>query len=113
MAPIGVQAIFHDDKETGLSEVCSQIDVPYILSTASTSTIEEVATANGHGRRWFQLYWPNSDDLTISLLNRAADSGFGVLVVTLDTWTMAWRPADLDNGKIDQTLRSESGLDSM
>jgi lactate 2-monooxygenase len=51
MAPVGVQSIFHEDKETGLSEVCSEIGVPYILSTASSSSIEEVAKANGKGPR--------------------------------------------------------------
>ncbi|TAQ89795.1 hypothetical protein B7494_g1905 [Chlorociboria aeruginascens] len=96
MAPIGVQGIFHEDKETGLSQVCSEIGVPYILSTASTSSIEEVAAANGVGPRWYQLYWPQDDSITISLLQRAKASGYKVLVVTLDTWALAWRPADLD-----------------
>jgi lactate 2-monooxygenase len=40
MAPVGVQSIFHEDKELGLSEVCAQIGVPYILSTASSSSSE-------------------------------------------------------------------------
>jgi lactate 2-monooxygenase len=53
MAPVGVQTIFHEDKETGLAEVCGDIGVPYILSTASSSTIEEVAAAS-KGPRWFQ-----------------------------------------------------------
>lgn len=42
MAPIGVQSIFHEDKETGLSEVCAEIGVPYILSTASSSSSEYI-----------------------------------------------------------------------
>lgn len=100
MAPVGVQSIFHEDKETGLSEVCAEIGVPYILSTASTSSIEEVAKASGNGPRWFQLYWPQTDAYTISLLNRAKDNGFKVLVVTLDTWALAWRPADLDHAYV-------------
>ncbi|KAH8431560.1 lactate 2-monooxygenase [Aspergillus melleus] len=99
-APVGVQCLFHDDKETGLAEACSEAGVPYILSTASSSTIEEVAAANGDGKRWFQLYWPMSDDATLSLLKRAKENGFSVLVVTLDTWSLAWRPADLDNAYI-------------
>ncbi|KFZ10798.1 hypothetical protein V501_05035 [Pseudogymnoascus sp. VKM F-4519 (FW-2642)] len=33
-------------------------------------------------------------------LSRASTSGFSVLVVTLDTWSLAWRPADLDEGYI-------------
>lgn len=100
MAPVGVQTIFHEDKETGLAEVCSEIGVPYILSTASSSSIEEVAKANGKGPRWYQLYWPQDDDITISLLNRAKANGYKVLVVTLDTWALAWRPADLDGAYI-------------
>jgi isopentenyl diphosphate isomerase/L-lactate dehydrogenase-like FMN-dependent dehydrogenase len=100
MAPVGVQSIFHEDKETGLAEVCAELGVPYILSTAATSTIEEVAAASGDGPRWFQLYWPQSDDITQSLLKRAKENGFKVLVVTLDTWTLAWRPADLDGGYV-------------
>jgi isopentenyl diphosphate isomerase/L-lactate dehydrogenase-like FMN-dependent dehydrogenase len=100
MAPVGVQTIFHEDKETGLAEVCAEIGVPYILSTASSSSIEEVAQASGNGKRWYQLYWPQDDDITISLLHRAKENGYKVLVVTLDTWALAWRPADLDGAYI-------------
>ena len=98
MAPIGVQAIYHDDKELGSAEVAASLGIPYIHSTAATSTIEEVAHANGLGPRWFQLYWPKDNGVTKSLLSRAKQNGYEVLVVTLDTWAMGWRPADLDNG---------------
>ncbi|RDW68516.1 oxidoreductase-3 [Coleophoma crateriformis] len=100
MAPVGVQVIFHEDKETGLSEVCSELGVPYILSTASSSSIEEVAEANGAGPRWYQLYWPQDNDITQSLLKRAKENGYKTLVVTLDTWALSWRPTDLDNAYI-------------
>lgn len=100
MAPVGVQSIFHEDKETGLAQVCSEIGVPYVLSTASSSSIEEVAKANGNGPRWYQLYWPQDEEITESLLRRAKASGYKVLVVTLDTWALAWRPADLDGAYI-------------
>ncbi|KAK1238174.1 hypothetical protein MKX08_002753 [Trichoderma sp. CBMAI-0020] len=92
MAPIGVQAIYHDDKELGSAEVAASLGIPYIHSTAATSSIEEVAYANGSGHCWFQLYWPKDNELTKSLLSRAKQSGYEVLVVTLDTWTLAWRP---------------------
>lgn len=90
MAPVGVQSLYHEDKETGLAEACREADVPYILSTASSSSIEDVAAANKDGKRWFQLYWPPEEDITLSLLKRAKDNGFKVLVVTLDTWSLAW-----------------------
>jgi lactate 2-monooxygenase len=34
----------------------------------------------------------------LQLLQRAKKSGYKVLVVTLDTWALAWRPWDLDTG---------------
>ncbi len=69
-----------------------------IVSSAATRTIEQVAEANGNGDRWYQLYWPRPqwEDVTVSLLNRAKANGYKVLVVTLDTFNLAWRPTDLD-----------------
>lgn len=100
MAPVGVQGIFHEDRENGLAEVCAEEGVPYTMSTASTCSIEDVATASGDGKRWYQLYWPQDNNITLSLLNRAKANGFSVLLITLDTWSLAWRPADLDNAYV-------------
>jgi lactate 2-monooxygenase len=98
VAPIGVQNIMHPDAEEATARACRDLGVPMILSTAATRTIEEVAQANGDGDRWFQLYWPRPqcENITASLLRRAKAGGYKVLVVTLDTFTLAWRPTDLD-----------------
>ena len=99
VAPVGVQNIMHADAEEATARACAATRVPMILSTAATRSIEQVAEANGAaGDRWFQLYWPRPqyEEVTASLLNRARESGFKVLVVTLDTFTLAWRPTDLD-----------------
>jgi lactate 2-monooxygenase len=100
LAPVGVQSILHPDGELATARAAAELGVPMILSTASSHTIEEVAAANvgseGDGQRWFQLYWPNDNDVTVSILSRAKAAGFDTLVVTLDTWTLAWRPNDLD-----------------
>jgi lactate 2-monooxygenase len=100
IAPIGVQDLFHSDGECGVASIAAEIGVPYILSSASSSTIEDVSKASGNGERWFQLYWPRTDEITMSLLSRAKKGGFDVLVVTLDTFTLAWRPWDLDLGHL-------------
>ncbi|KAF3924439.1 hypothetical protein AA313_de0208887 [Arthrobotrys entomopaga] len=98
-APIGVQSIFNPDGEKGLAEVCSALQIPFVLSTAASATIEEVASASGENSpRWFQLYWPNDDDITLSILQRAQNAKYTVLVVTVDTWSAGWRPSDLDLG---------------
>jgi isopentenyl diphosphate isomerase/L-lactate dehydrogenase-like FMN-dependent dehydrogenase len=57
--------------------------------------MEEVAQAGGDSPRWFQLYWPRNREVAASLIARAKAAGFGALVVTLDTFILAWRPRDL------------------
>ncbi|WP_439663880.1 lactate 2-monooxygenase [Lentzea sp. HUAS TT2] len=96
LAPVGVQSILHPDGELATARAAAGLGVPMVLSTASSHTIEEVAEASGDGPRWYQLYWPNDPELCASLLDRARKAGYTALVVTLDTWTLAWRPHDLD-----------------
>jgi lactate 2-monooxygenase len=98
VAPIGVQEIVHPDAEEATARACAAVKVPMILSTAATRSIEQVAKANGDGDRWYQLYWPKpqAEEFTASLLGRAKANGFKVLVVTLDTFMIGWRPSDLD-----------------
>jgi len=55
-----------------------------------------VAQAMGDAERWFQLYWGKDREVTRSFLGRAKAAGFSVLVVTLDTPLLSWRPRDLD-----------------
>jgi len=100
VAPIGVMSIVHPDGELAVARAAAELGVPMVLSTASSHTIEEVAEAaaevNGDAPRWYQLYWPTEDAVTVSILERARAAGHRVLVVTLDTWTLGWRPHDLD-----------------
>ncbi|KAI8944157.1 glycolate oxidase [Xylaria longipes] len=100
VAPIGVQEVYHRDKEIGTAAACAELNVPFIMSTASTSSMQEVAAAGGDHPRWFQLYWPMDDEITASILRTAKANGFKVLVVTVDAASMPWRPADLDKAYI-------------
>jgi len=95
-APIGVQGIMHADGELAVARVAQELGLPMAVSTVSSYTLEEVAEANGAGTRWFQLYWPNDEDVCASLLARAKAAGYSTLLVTLDTWLLGWRPHDLD-----------------
>lgn len=57
MAPVGVAGIIHADAELASARAAKNAKVTYIMSTAATRSIEEVAEANGDGHRWYQLYW--------------------------------------------------------
>ncbi|WVR05514.1 hypothetical protein IAU60_002532 [Kwoniella sp. DSM 27419] len=100
VAPVGVLKIFHSDGECGVAKAANACGVPYIMSTASATSIEQVAKASGDGTRFFQLYWPErkDDDITISILKRAKENGFKALFVTLDTYILGWRPDDMQHG---------------
>jgi isopentenyl diphosphate isomerase/L-lactate dehydrogenase-like FMN-dependent dehydrogenase len=69
--------------------------VPIVLSSAATHSLEDVAATGAP--RWFQLYWVSDREICASLVKRAADAGYGAIVVTLDTLQLAWRPRDLRN----------------
>ncbi|WP_395110691.1 lactate 2-monooxygenase [Actinomadura sp. SCN-SB] len=96
LAPIGVQSTFHPDGELATARAAASCGLTMVSSTAASYTMEEAAEANGDGARWYQLYWPKDRDLAASFLGRAKAAGYSALVVTLDTFTMAWRPRDLD-----------------
>jgi L-lactate dehydrogenase (cytochrome) len=96
LAPIGVLRQLHPEGELAVARAAESMGVTMVLSTAASHTMEEVAEVGGP--RWYQLYWPNDRDLAISFLERAKAAGYSALVVTLDTFTLAWRPYDLDNG---------------
>jgi lactate 2-monooxygenase len=98
LAPVGVLRIAHPDGEAAVARAAASQGVPMILSTASSTPMEEVAAASGDGQRWYQLYWPKDRTVAASFLDRAQAAGFSVLVLTLDTRLLSWRPHDLDRG---------------
>jgi lactate 2-monooxygenase len=98
LAPVGVLGIAHRDGESAVARAAASAGVPMVLSTAATTTMEDVAVASGDGQRWYQLYWPKDRAVAASFLGRAQAAGYSVLVVTLDTRILAWRPHDLNNG---------------
>lgn len=95
LAPIGVQEIVHPEAELAVARAAASVGVPMMLSTLASNPLEKVAEASGDNTRWFQLYWPGADDVTLSLIKRAEAAGYSAIVVTLDTRLMGWRSHDL------------------
>jgi isopentenyl diphosphate isomerase/L-lactate dehydrogenase-like FMN-dependent dehydrogenase len=97
LAPVGVLSIAHTDGELAPARAAAAARVPFVLSTAASHSIEEIAEAMGDAPRWFQLYWVSNRDVVASLVRRAEAAGYGAIVVTLDTLILGWRPRDLRN----------------
>jgi lactate 2-monooxygenase len=98
LAPVGVLSILHEEKELGVARASKATGVPMILSSAASTSLEDVAAELRDAQRWFQLYWWSDRELAGSLVDRAAAAGYGAIVVTLDTLTLGWRDRDLRNG---------------
>jgi lactate 2-monooxygenase len=98
LAPVGVLSIAHPDGELAAARAAAALRVPFILSSAASHSIEEIAAAMGDAPRWFQLYWVSDREVVESLVHRAEASDYSAIVVTLDTLTLGWRPRDLRNG---------------
>jgi len=96
LSPIGAQTIVHPEGECASARAAGNLGVGFVMSTASSRSIEAVAKANGSGPRWYMLYWGKETDITLSLLSRIKKSGFSALVVGVDSMILGWRPADLD-----------------
>lgn len=97
LAPIGVHSIVHADAEAGVARAAASMGIPMIFSTASTTPLEQVAQDMGGSPRWFQLYWSKDPAFNASVIQRAERAGCEAIVVTLDTFLLAWRPKDIQN----------------
>ena len=67
-----------------------------VLSTLSTTSIEQIAEMGGHEKAglWFQLYMYRNRDLTKALLERVEAQGFQAIVFTVDAPVFGRRLAD-------------------
>ena len=95
LAPIGVQTLLHEEGELASARAAAAVGLPLITSTASATALEEIAEANGEGPRWYQLYWPNDDEIAASIVRRAEASGYSAIVLTVDNYLPGWKPRDL------------------
>jgi lactate 2-monooxygenase len=96
LAPIGVQTLLHPDGELASARAAAAVGLPLITSTASATSLEEIAEANGEGSRWYQLYWPNDNELAASIVRRAEAAGHSALVLAVDNYVPGWKPRDLE-----------------
>jgi lactate 2-monooxygenase len=96
LAPVGVLSIVHPDAELAVARASKATGVPFVVSSAASSSLEDVAAIEPP--RWFQLYWWGDPELAESLVRRAEAAGYGAIVLTVDTLNLGWRPRDLGNG---------------
>ena len=83
IAPCGAQRAFHPEAEIAVARAARSRGVEQILSTVSSSTVEDVNRARGRPV-WFQLYTSVEWEDTLARVKRAEDAGCPVLALTVD-----------------------------
>jgi isopentenyl diphosphate isomerase/L-lactate dehydrogenase-like FMN-dependent dehydrogenase len=83
LCPVGGQKMFHADGELGVARAAAAKKMTQVLSTATSTTVEEVARALG-APPWYQLYMPNQWEGTERLVRRVEAAGCPVIVWTID-----------------------------
>ncbi|KAA0095206.1 alpha-hydroxy-acid oxidizing protein [Mycolicibacterium sp. P1-18] len=100
LAPTGYTRMISSLGEPAVAGAAARAQVPYVLSTMASTSMEELAThrALEEADRWFQLYIWKDRDLTTQLVRRAAASGYRVLEIAVDTAVSGYRVRDARNG---------------
>jgi isopentenyl diphosphate isomerase/L-lactate dehydrogenase-like FMN-dependent dehydrogenase len=83
LAPAGSQRAFHPEGEIAVARAARSKGHLQVLSTVTTSSIEDVNAARGEPV-WFQLYATTDWNVTRSMVKRAEGAGCPVLVFTVD-----------------------------
>ncbi len=96
LAPVAMHQLAHPEGELAVARAAAAQRTVMVLSTLATHSLEEVAAA-AEGPRWYQLYCFKDRAVTRALVERAEASGYGALVVTVDTPRLGRREADIRN----------------
>jgi len=83
IAPVGGQKMFHPEGEIAVARAAKTGGHLQILSTATTSSVEDVTAARGQPI-WYQLYATNSWEVAKAFVMRAEKAGCLAVAVTVD-----------------------------
>lgn len=81
---VSAQRAFHPEGELATARAAKARKVTQMLSTVSSTSVEDVAEALGHAP-WYQLYMPTTWEETEKLVRRVEAAGCTMLAWTIDT----------------------------
>src|SRR5213079_574484 len=113
LAPVGLAGMCAQRAEVQAARAAEAAGVPFVESTVSICSIEEVAKATTTPP-WFQLYVMRDRGYAEELMSRASAVGSPVLVLTVDLAVVGARHRDVQNavvGRVSAWVKALRGLD--
>src|SRR3569833_3284483 len=89
IAPVGLQGLMWPNAPEILAKAAFKHNIPFILSTVSTSSIERINKIT-EGRAWFQLYHPAEKDIRDKKKKKTKAAKVPVLVILSDVPTFGY-----------------------
>src|SRR5438128_7210816 len=115
LAPVAYQRLMHPEGEIAAARGAAQCDAIFVMSTAATCAIEDIAITGV--RLWLQIYLQSDRAVTRDLVQRAEAAGTRALCLTVDTPVLGTRnrqaranfalPPDLPTPHLDAAGRNE------
>jgi L-lactate dehydrogenase (cytochrome) len=99
LAPVGLAGMLARRAEVQAARAAEAAGVPFVESTVSICSIEEVARATS-APPWFQLYVMRDRVYAEELMSRAQAVGSPVLIVTIDLAVVGARHRDVRNAVV-------------
>ncbi|MFT4063773.1 alpha-hydroxy acid oxidase [Paraburkholderia sp.] len=98
VGPTGLNGLFWPRADELLAQAASSAGLPFVMSTASTSLLEDVRAAAPQADLWLQLYVQQDRRIAEDLMRRARLAGFSTLALTVDVPVHGKRDHDMRNG---------------
>ncbi len=97
LAPVGMGGMMYPNGEILVAKAASVMNIPYVLSTMSICSLEQVAE-HSKNSFWFQLYVMKDKEFVKNIISRAKKAKCDALVITMDLPLLAQRHNDIRNG---------------
>jgi L-lactate dehydrogenase (cytochrome)/(S)-mandelate dehydrogenase len=97
IGPTGFAALLRRGADVMLAEAARAANVPFVVSGASATPIEEIART-GPDHIWYHIYPAKDGQITEEILGRVLDVGIRTLVLTVDNPVYPKRERDIRNG---------------
>ncbi|NOZ66725.1 MAG: alpha-hydroxy-acid oxidizing protein [Alphaproteobacteria bacterium] len=96
ISPTGQNRMFHHTGECAVARAAAKAGTIYALSSVSSTSIEDTASASD-GPKWFQIYVWRNRDITKEFMDRCRENGYQALCLTVDLPVHGNRERDLRN----------------
>ncbi|PRY66262.1 (S)-mandelate dehydrogenase [Vreelandella songnenensis] len=96
IGPTGFNGMLTREGDLKLAGAARDAGIPFILSSVSTTRLEDIAAIEGL-TAWMQIYFYRDRDFVKSMIRRCAKAGFDAIVVTTDSAIYGNREWDVRN----------------